>query len=1311
MNLSIIKPPARLVVPKDFPLRKAAHKLFIALFFFLTYVNPVYAIPPPETIAFLGGSLVYPGLLLIGIMSVVLKYIWIKTKLYMVWRDYLPTIALTLILAFGFAYPSTEDAWIKNNPVTAKTIMHWKEIKSKFILIDIQEKDRYDKIHVAGALNFPAGLGLSDYLKNNADKKIVLYCEYGRRSGMLSWLGVDEKLLQQAKNENRLFYFPGGVYQLMRLSKQGLLPAVINLPSESAQYLLKKAYFSAIEFTKNAQALPSVTMQKYQQIIAKQHIPIIRGTQSSQDDIAMLLNKQFNVAYSYFTTPHTAEPYTIRNALFVLTIFVVTLFFIRRSELLQSLFTKPSAWYQWSSVLTSLVMTVPIINLSALIKIPFDVYLYKMSPELPFNTAYLISAYAFFSLVLGAHLLYPKNNRLTFLQHQVTAVFALNQGDYSHQQISWKELFILSASPPLLFMFSIPLPSVFIISVFLLAPFVVDLMLYLFIRLFKNTDGQEVNLLRQCNYLCNPQGTPFILITTRSELSLATIKGTVDNQSIYLGLFTGEIINSSHELVQGSHLKEITLKCYASMVRSLLLLFQQDIDLILDSEHTIISIKLHHNHLESNVMSRHVLLKNYQIFPGTTNEQRFTSLPFQEVFANPTPLLLNVVKQRWSKKGGCITALHKLGLLIKCNDKTQEQFVAFSNQIYIDKTFEQAIFSNNNKLWTWLRKKVVQLQYQLATESILQDYHTLMVPKMQIRLMKLSKYVQQSLPQKKIKRVINRSLSALYKESAMWQCYSSLLHQDAFRQLQTDASNASCQLSPLLQAPLDLPLPSYYELPSKGKQTIAEAYPSESSSPCAFHREAFLNTEYVRTYLRQFQLKEWQLISLLLDQLARQLELPISLSYLTMTDLRSLPKKRGALIELLETRYKTWNLHNQYPFPSSFSLREMETMPLNSTEQKEEPKSASLALRVSGNQSVITGSAVLFTDNLKLETLAKHHILIADNLTPEQIVSCQHIKAIILRKGGYLSHSAIIAREKNIAMIAQFQTSSIKNNAKLVIQAGNQVTILSPQVIDWDFLESLDNNTEAGNKAQRLAIMSKQGFNLPESIVLKHQSIEAMRSISRESPLWQDYYDELKQLFDLVALKQTTIIVRSSTNVEDSADYSYAGIFYSQANINSVDEFIAALCAAWDNMMGRRTLIKEYSGETQLTLNLIVQPYIKGQAGGVLFTESNIPGLMRIEIAAGGIEGVTEGTGSLISLNIDELGQTFQTIGEKDILNTKQYRDLYQLGHKLEVLFGKAQDIEWIIADQQLYVVQSRDIKVCRPLLSIEQRQYGSAYL
>lgn len=1298
-------------------------RFFITLCFLFSYVNPVYAIPPPETLALLGGSIVYPGLLIIGVLTVLLKIIWIRTKLYLLWRLYLGRIFCFLLIVGIFLQVPLLNQWmVSNHPVSIQTIKNWQQSDYKPVFIDLRDKKSYDKVHLLGAINFPFGAGLTHYLKNNQDKRIILYCELGVRSANLHGLEVNASLLKQAVEENRLFYYPGGFNKLMQLGEETPVPVIINLPSDYANYLLKKPNFTEIKYLDDKKPISSTRfIAEYAKITAQHGTPIINST-FSRDSIADTLS-QLKATHLYFTTTTKTEAYPLKNCLVLLFILLVTLLTIRYAELFRSLFTKPSAAYIWINLLVSMIVAVVAILLGLFdLFIPFDFDFYAIADNLPMNVGYLLSVYTFFGLILLVHLVYPNKNRLNFLQFKLSNIFAPTQYNCFLKLPAWNELFIVCGIIYFFNVLSYSLSAIFLLSIFLLVPILVDLLLYSFLSQFKNTSTQAFNLLKRCGYSCASDGDIFIQLNTHNELALARIDMTIGKESACVGLFSGKILEDSNDnqpdkaelFLKENELKETNLMNYCHLIRHLLIFFQQDIELNLDRKGNIISLRLYHNHANTRVINRHTLLKHYQILPGAINEERFTSAVFQEVFANPNPLMLDILKLRWEKKGGYLKALHKLGLAIKYNDKTKEQYkeqyIAFSNQIYLDHTFEKAIFSAN-RWYVWLRKKIVHIKFHLAIDSILQDYYTLIEPRTQIRLTKLTECLHKSQSVSQLKRIINRALTTLYKESAMWQSYSSLLHQHTFQQLQLEATKISCDLSNLINYPSHLSnlLPSYYELSSKHTQLISGSSGIElkQQNNCSYYRSAFLNTETVRTHIRELQLKEWQLISLLLEKLGNKLMLPISLVYLIKDDFRTLPSDHTKLIALLEYRQETWRIQNQWHFPASFSLQDMEKLPNSTWQQDSNPNSnpiESHVIRVAGNQQIITGNAVLFNDNLMLDTLPKGSILVADNLLPEQVIACQHINGIILKKGGYLSHTSIIAREKNIPMIAQFQISAITDKDKLMLHSGNQVNILNNKVLEWEFLEGMATTSDIGNKAQRLALMSQKGFNIPATIILKHRSVEkiyqlASSQIIRDVPdvpdiLWREYYEELKELFNLLTLTKSSIIVRSSTNVEDSSHYSYAGIFYSEPNINSTEELISAICASWENFTGRTQIIKEYSEATQLTLNLILQPYIhiKGQLGGVLFTESSISGLMHVEIALGGVEGVTQGDAVLTSLYINERGQSFHATGEKNILSHQQYQALYHLGRELELLCGKPQDIEWIIAAQQLYIIQSRDI-------------------
>ena len=1266
------------------PLRKAPCFFSIRLVILCilsSLFNPVYAIPPPETLAMFGGSLVYPGLIIIGVLTVLLKYIWVKTKLYLVWRLHLAKIFCCLLLvAIILKVPLFSESWVQNHPVSIQTIQNWQQSTDKPVFIDLRYKQSYDKAHLLGAINFPFGAGLDNYLRNNPGKKIILYCELGLSSSTLLRLEMDTTLLKQALQENRLFYIPGGLHQWMSLGKNAPVPVIVTIPSKYANHLLKTPNFREINVSDHP-VLSNSVISDYKKIHATPVIPII-NSKRLHDTIGLQLSR-LNITPMYFTTPTKDEAYPLNKLLLVIFSLFATLMTFRYKELFHSLFDEPSRAYQWINLPISITMTIVVIQLGLFnLPMPFDLYLYSLTTDLPISLPSLLSIYLFFGFVFLIHLVYPATNRLNVLKLTLSHVFAPTQYFRFYKRPTWKQVLIVSGIVYSLYVLSYSIGGLILLSIFLVIPLIVDVLLYGFVRQFKDGSTQILNVLKRAGYACDPNKDKqsFIQVNTLNEFALARITIKKEDKSANFGLFSGRNLDDP-----GDH--SSTKPALFLMIRQLLLFFQQDIELSFDHEWTIISLKLYHNHLNSSEVNRHILLKHHQLVPDEINEKRFTSTTFQDVFANPNPLVLDILRLRWDKKGGCIKALHKLGLLIKYNETTKEQLTAFSNQIYLDTAFEKMIFSTN-KLHRMIRKKVLDLTFHLATESILQDYYTLILPRTEIRLTRLADYLQKPLSLRRLKRIITRALATLHNESAMWQSYSSLLHQQTFNQLQNKAKKIPCDVSDLINnSPQSLKLASYYEL---------SVEPSKKTDHFTHDRTVFFRTEHVRTCMRELQLKEWQLISSLLERLREQLRLPLSLVYLIKNDFSSLPKEHTKLMALINYRYEAWKTQNQWSFPETFSLEDMEQPSLNATLEQDSPSNEAQAIRVAGSQSIITGHAVLFNDHLVMSRLPRDSILIANNLLPEQIIACQHINGIILKKGGYLSHASIIAREKNIPLIVQFKGLEIKDHDNLLIESGNQVTILNHKILEWTFVEDVTTMSAIGNKAKRLGMLSQNGFNIPKTIVLNHQSIEKIVSLQAKHEstdrLWPAYYEELKQLFNLLTHKKSSIIVRSSTNIEDSSQFSYAGLFYSQPHITTMDALIAAICTSWQAMVNHLAIIKQYSGERQFVLNLILQPYIKGQFGGVLFTKSSIPGLMQVEIAPGGVEGVTEGNAELTSLYVDEKGQSTHAIGDKNSLSQLEYQTLYHLGHQIETLCGKPQDIEWIFSDKQFYIIQSRDI-------------------
>ncbi len=1255
------------------------------------YINPAYAIPPPETLALLGGSIAYPGFLLFGLLTLLLKYIWVKTKFYLWWRRHFVKILCLLLL---ITIPLPKQWFIKNHSVGIETIKSWQESDSKPVFIDVRDQNSYDRVHLLGAIHIPFGQGIADYIKSNPHKRFVIYCSIGVTSSTLFGLPGQE-ILHQALDENRLFYLPGGINELMKLGKSLNVPFIINIPSNFAHYLLKKPGFKEILFSDNHREMSALQLKSaYEKIIQAHQTPIISSTFSS-DAIAELLSP-LSMTHLFFTTPALSNPYPVSRLIGLICFLFVILFALRWHEFFAGVFSKPTQSSQWKYVFISMMMSFLVVFLGlANLFIPFDFDLYEQNTHLPMDMRYLYALYAFFATVLMLHLIYPDKKRFHFMLVQLGQVFAPRKYVRTFSCPTIQELWIVGLSVGALYLFRISLSTTFILSLFLLTPLLVDLLLWRLIALYKDTSTHQLNLLKRCGYEVCPHGVSAIQLNTLHESILGAFTVTKGDESALIGLFTGkplkeEMPNKHSE--KGVGLPKTTFIEYSKLIQNLLLFFQQDFLLHLDHIGSIVSLELFHNHEDRRVVSRQALLKHHQLAPENTSERRFSSVLFQDVFKNPNPFMFDLLTSRWDKKGGCVKALYKLGLLMKYNSQCKDQWMAFSHQIYLDETFEKAIFSTQGWL-NWIRKKILNMRLHLALDTILQDFDTIILPKTELRLTTLTEHLEKPTSLSELKRTLNRALNAFCKESGQWQCYTSLLHQHAFQQLQWIATNRSIDMSLLLNPPRHS-LPSYYEL-SEHPSLIGSELPFEEDDTLSYYRRAFLKTEVVRTSMRQLQLKEWQLISQMLEKLRKKLNVPMSLVYLTKEDFRHLPKDKDKLLDLLNYRYHAWQVQNDWPFPSDFSLEDQEQLVSEATKEK----SSASGIRVSGHQQIIMGHAVIFQDHLMLNKMPRGSILIADNLLPEQIVSCQHIHGVILKKGGYLSHTSIIAREKNIPLIVQFPIANIQDQAKLLIHHGNQVNVFENKMLAWEFLEGITHVSSIGNKAQRLANLCQKGFHLPPTLVLPNHSVEKIYQYAtlkandeKAALLSEALYEEIVQLFGLLSQIGLPLIVRSSTNVEDSREHSYAGIFYSESGIETMDAFVSAISAAWQNVLNRRDVIAQYSGQTEIVLNLILQPYIQGQYGGVLFTQSDYPGMMHLEISERGVEGVTEGHAIVSSIHIDERGQVFHAHGEASKLSMQEYQMLFRLGRELNDFFGQPQDIEWILKDHQIYIIQSRDI-------------------
>jgi pyruvate,water dikinase len=225
---------------------------------------------------------------------------------------------------------------------------------------------------------------------------------------------------------------------------------------------------------------------------------------------------------------------------------------------------------------------------------------------------------------------------------------------------------------------------------------------------------------------------------------------------------------------------------------------------------------------------------------------------------------------------------------------------------------------------------------------------------------------------------------------------------------------------------------------------------------------------------------------------------------------------------------------------------------------------------------------------------------------------------------------------------------------------------------------------ETGNKANSLLFLHRYGFNIPVSFLVTTHAYE--RFLKERSALLDELRKEAMKLPDL------TYAVRSSTNAEDSKDFSYAGQFQTLMNIHGTENIVKAVHEVWssaslliDNEYLRKTKI------SSLKCGVIIQEMISSRLAGVSFSRNPVTNQNEIVIEA--VEGYGE---DLVQKGITPLRWRIR----KDIVyegnESHHYfsviRQVASDTVRLKRYFGSHIDIEWAHDGKKLYYLQLRQI-------------------
>jgi phosphohistidine swiveling domain-containing protein len=232
-------------------------------------------------------------------------------------------------------------------------------------------------------------------------------------------------------------------------------------------------------------------------------------------------------------------------------------------------------------------------------------------------------------------------------------------------------------------------------------------------------------------------------------------------------------------------------------------------------------------------------------------------------------------------------------------------------------------------------------------------------------------------------------------------------------------------------------------------------------------------------------------------------------------------------------------------------------------------------------------------------------------------------------------------------------------------------------------------SSQIGEKAAALVRLRKQ-FRVPEFAVIATQ---AYREYRDEGTIPEALKRELEKVIGTF-LKKGKVAVRSSGTAEDLVGVSFAGMYETTLNVADFQECLDAVLKVWNSADSSR--VREYCQRMNIQtgdMAVVLQHQLEPSVSGVLVTQSPFSvSEVLIECCAGLGDKLVSGEVTPTRYRIRD-GNMVEQRGD-DLLTPNCLEELVEQGRRIERLLGSAQDIEWAIESEKLYILQSRPVFV-----------------
>ena len=279
------------------------------------------------------------------------------------------------------------------------------------------------------------------------------------------------------------------------------------------------------------------------------------------------------------------------------------------------------------------------------------------------------------------------------------------------------------------------------------------------------------------------------------------------------------------------------------------------------------------------------------------------------------------------------------------------------------------------------------------------------------------------------------------------------------------------------------------------------------------------------------------------------------------------------------------------------------------------------------------------------------------------------------------------------------------------------------QAVVWFTEDACQDAAVAGGKGASLARMTAEGLPVPPGFVVPSHVLRDSIDTGRMLELARARSaEELQKLVgtteppkekitaayeNLAGARRTAthklaggkkVAVRSSAVAEDSEAASYAGQQETYLFVEGAEEVCRRVVDCWASFFSERALFyrSEKGSLEDLGMAVVVQKMVDPEKSGVVFTVDPVRrrrDRVVVEAVRGIGEQVVSGEVTPDHYALDRKGKVKrEKVVDDRVLTDEELQKLCELGRRLEERHGAAQDIEWAIVGEEIYLLQSRPV-------------------